>query len=103
METTNKKGKIVGTIIALIVCVIAFLALSATYVVHQKEYIAVRRFGKIISLAKEPGLYFKTPFIDDTQSISAQIVLYDIPKSDVITKSDCDKFESEFGTCFLNS
>ena len=86
METTNKKGKIVGTIIALLVCVIAFLALSATYVVHQKEYIAVRRFGKIISLAKEPGLYFKTPFIDDTQSISAQIVLYDIPKSDVITK-----------------
>ena len=86
METTNKKGKIVGTIIALLVCVIAFLALSATYVVHQKEYIAVRRFGKIISLAKEPGLYFKTPFIDYTQSISAQIVLYDIPKSDVITK-----------------
>ena len=86
MEKTNNKGKIIGTVIALIVCVLAFLALSATYVVHQKEYIAVRRFGKIISLAKEPGLYFKTPFIDDTQSISAQIVLYDIPKSDVITK-----------------
>lgn len=86
METTNKKGKIFGIIIAVIVCVIAFLGLSATYVVHQKEYIAVRRFGKIISLAKEPGLYFKTPFIDDIQSISAQIVLYDIPKSDVITK-----------------
>ena len=86
MEKTNNKGKIIGTVIALIVCVLAFLALSATYVVHQKEYIAVRRFGKIISLAKEPGLYFKTPFIDDIQSISAQIVLYDIPKSDVITK-----------------
>lgn len=86
MEKTNNKGKIIGTVIVLIVCVLAFLALSATYVVHQKEYIAVRRFGKIISLAKEPGLYFKTPFIDDTQSISAQIVLYDIPKSDVITK-----------------
>ncbi|SFU82361.1 protease modulator HflC [Butyrivibrio sp. M55] len=86
MEKTNNKGKIIGTVTALIVCVLAFLALSATYVVHQKEYIAVRRFGKIISLAKEPGLYFKTPFIDDTQSISAQIVLYDIPKSDVITK-----------------
>ncbi|WP_026655235.1 MULTISPECIES: protease modulator HflC [Butyrivibrio] len=86
MEKINNKGKIIGTVIALIVCVLAFLALSATYVVHQKEYIAVRRFGKIISLAKEPGLYFKTPFIDDTQSISAQIVLYDIPKSDVITK-----------------
>jgi len=86
METTNKKGKFAGTFFVVIVIILAFLALSATYVVHQKEYIAVRRFGKIISIAKEPGLYFKTPFIDDTQSISAQIVLYDIPKSDVITK-----------------
>ncbi|MEE3494786.1 MAG: protease modulator HflC [Butyrivibrio sp.] len=86
METTNKKSGIFGVAAVAVVLVIAFLVGSATYVVHQKEYIAVRRFGKIISIAKEPGLYFKTPFIDDTQSISAQIVLYDIPKSDVITK-----------------
>jgi membrane protease subunit HflC len=86
METTNKKSGIFGVAAVAVILVIAFLAGSATYVVHQKEYIAVRRFGKIISIAKEPGLYFKTPFIDDTQSISAQIVLYDIPKSDVITK-----------------
>lgn len=86
METTNKKSGIFGVAAVAVILVIAFLLGSATYVVHQKEYIAVRRFGKIISIAKEPGLYFKTPFIDDTQSISAQIVLYDIPKSDVITK-----------------
>ncbi|WP_026513171.1 protease modulator HflC [Butyrivibrio sp. LB2008] len=86
METTNKKSGIFGVAAVAVILVIAFLVGSATYVVHQKEYIAVRRFGKIISIAKEPGLYFKTPFIDDTQSISAQIVLYDIPKSDVITK-----------------
>ncbi|MBO5620501.1 MAG: protease modulator HflC, partial [Butyrivibrio sp.] len=46
----------------------------------------VRRFGKIVSIATEPGLHFKTPFIEDTQSISAKIVLFDIPESDVITK-----------------
>ena len=86
MEITNKKSGIFGVAAVAVILVIAFLVGSATYVVHQKEYIAVRRFGKIISIAKEPGLYFKTPFIDDTQSISAQIVLYDIPKSDVITK-----------------
>ena len=82
----EKTKKITRTIIILLILVVAFLAGSATYVVHQKEYVAVRRFGKITSLAKNPGLYFKAPFIDDTQSISAQIVLFDIPKSDVITK-----------------
>ncbi|MBO4456871.1 MAG: protease modulator HflC [Butyrivibrio sp.] len=82
----EKTKKITRTIIVILILILAFLAGSATYVVHQKEYVAVRRFGKIISIAKNPGLYFKAPFIDDTQTISAQIVLFDIPKSDVITK-----------------
>ncbi len=86
METVNEKKGILKYVIVVLIILAAFVVGSSTYVVHQNEYITVKRFGKIIAIAKEPGLYFKTPFIDETQSISAKVVLYDIPKSDVITK-----------------
>ncbi|MBE5824108.1 MAG: protease modulator HflC [Butyrivibrio sp.] len=85
MEQQKKGSFLKVFIIALVVIAIMVLS-SGFYVVHQNEYVTVRRFGKIISIEKEPGLHFKVPVVDDTQSISAKVVLYDIPASDVITK-----------------
>ena len=82
----KKKNPAIGIIIAILAIVLIYLIGSATYIVHQNEYVTVRRFGKIVSIVSEPGLHFKTPFIEDTQAISGKIVLYDIPESDVITK-----------------
>ena len=72
----------------MIVLIIAAVVVtgSGLFVVHQNEYVTVRRFGKIVSIESEPGLHFKVPVMDDIQSISGKIVLYDIPSSDVITK-----------------
>lgn len=86
METVNEKKGFGKYIIIALILVVLFLIGSATYVVHQNEYVTVKRFGKIIAINQEPGLYFKAPFLDDTQSISAKVILYDIPSSDVITK-----------------
>ncbi|MBP3279289.1 MAG: protease modulator HflC [Butyrivibrio sp.] len=85
MEQQKKGSFLKVLIIALVVIAIMVLS-SGFYVVHQNEYVTVRRFGKIIAIEKEPGLHFKVPVVDDTQSISAKVVLYDIPASDVITK-----------------
>lgn len=85
MEQQKKGSFLKIFIIALVVIAIMVLS-SGFYVVHQNEYVTVRRFGKIIAIEKEPGLHFKVPVVDDTQSISAKVVLYDIPASDVITK-----------------
>ena len=82
----KKKNTAIPIIIAVLLIVFIYLVGSATYIVHQNEYVTVRRFGKIVSIVSEPGLHIKTPFIEDTQSISGKIVLYDIPASDVITK-----------------
>ena len=82
----KKRFSFVKTLIIILVIAAAFLIGSSMYVVHQNEYVAVRRFGKIVSIASEPGLHFKTPFIEDTQAISGKIIIYDIPASDVITK-----------------
>ena len=82
----KKKGGFVSYLIIGLIIVFAIILGSSTYIVHQNEYVTVRRFGKIVAIAKEPGLHFKTPFIDSTQSITAKVILYDIPASDVITK-----------------
>jgi len=86
METVNEKKGIFKYVLLVVVLFLAFMVGASTYVVHQNEYVTVRRFGKIINIAQDPGLHFKTPFIDSTQSISAKVILYDIPQSDVITK-----------------
>lgn len=82
----KKRFSIVKTLLIILLVIVAFLVGSSMYVVHQNEYVAVRRFGKIVSIASDPGLHFKTPFIEDTQAISGKIIIYDIPASDVITK-----------------
>nr|WP_297703035.1 protease modulator HflC [uncultured Butyrivibrio sp.] len=84
----EKKGKgkfLIGLLVVVVLLVVFFID-SCLYIVHQNEYVTVRRFGKIVSIASDPGLHVKTPFIEDTQSISGKIILYDIPASDVITK-----------------
>ncbi len=73
--------------IAVVVLVIAvILVVSCAYVVQPKEYVAVREFGRIVQVRGEPGLYFKKPFIQSTQRVSAATILYDVPASDVITR-----------------
>lgn len=82
----RKGSKFLLGLIAVIAVLAIVLIGSSTFVVHQNEYVTVRRFGKIVSVVSNPGLHFKTPFIEDTQTISAKVIIYDIPASDVITK-----------------
>lgn len=77
----NKRPLIILAIIVLFI-----LANGSMFSVHQKEYVAVRQFGRIVRIESEPGLKMKVPFIQDIQRISAATILYDIPTSDVITK-----------------
>ena len=79
----SKFKKFLAVLFLLLACV---CAAASVYIVHPKEFVAVRQFGRIIDIRQAPGLYFRIPFIQSTQSISAATILYDIPSSDVITK-----------------
>jgi len=81
-----QKNTVIKICIAVLVLAVLLLLANALYVVHQKEYVAVRQFGRIVSVKSEPGLYLKTPFIQSIQRVSAAINLYDVPPSDVITR-----------------
>ena len=82
MKNTIKKSILI--IAAVIVGII--LLSGVFYVVHQKEAVVIRQFGKIVNVNTEPGLKVKIPFIQSVQRISLAVRLYDIPASDVITK-----------------
>ena len=67
------------------IAVVALAGASVT-VPQQNEYKLIRQFGKVDRVISEPGISFKIPFIESTQSLPKETLLYDLAASDVITK-----------------
>ena len=78
------KGKRVGILIGVAAAVVAVGA-SVT-VTQQNEYKLIRQFGKVDRVISSSGISFKIPFIESTQSLPKETLLYDLAASDVITK-----------------
>ena len=74
-----------GVIIALVI--VAFLAISGgVYTVDETEQVIVTQFGKVIGEPKkEPGLYFKVPFIQDTHYFPKNLLDWDGEKGQIPT------------------
>jgi len=82
-----KMKKNFGRIAAVIITLAAvFLLVNSAFVIRENQYGLVRQFGKIERVISEPGLYFKIPFIQEKGVVTKELLLYDIEKSDVITK-----------------
>ena len=84
-----------------LVVIIALLALfiidSSMVVTYPNEYTVIKQFGRIESIRQEPGLSMKIPFIQTTEKIENEVLLYDLAVSDVMTK---DK-KSMNADCFV--
>ena len=78
------KGKKIGILIGVSAVVVAVGA-SVT-VTQQNEYKLIRQFGKVDRAISSSGISFKIPFIESTQSLPKETLLYDLAASDVITK-----------------
>ena len=66
----------VGIIAGLIV---ALILLNLTlFTVDQRENAIVFRFGEMVSIKKEPGLYARIPFLDNVRYFETRIVSFDI-------------------------
>lgn len=83
---------------ALIVLVLAALVAGASSLVitQENEYSLIRQFGKIDHVVADAGISFKIPFIQSVDKLPKQILLYDLPASDVITSDKktmiCDSY-----------
>lgn len=79
----KKIGKITAAVIAVAVVV---LLCNSLFVLKENQYGIVKQFGRIEKVIADAGLYVKIPFVQELDTVSKELQLYDIAKSDVITK-----------------
>ncbi len=89
----NDKVKIyLGVVVALII----FVLWNAVYIVNQTEQAIVLQFGEPVRLVKEPGLKFKTPFIQNVTYYDNRLLNLDPPAQEVVLNDkkrlDVDSF-----------
>ncbi len=64
--------------IVLVASVVLLIVLSLSlFVVDQRQNVIVRRFGEIVSVKTEPGLFLKLPLIDDVRYFDVRILTID--------------------------
>ncbi len=72
---------VIGVVLALLVIVGG----SSIVITQENQYTLVRQFGRIDHVVTEAGISFKIPFIQSTDTLPKQTLLYDLATSDVIT------------------
>lgn len=75
------------TLIAfLVVVVIVMVGYNLfTFTVDETQKATVLRFGEIVRIVEDPGLYFKVPFIQSITYLEDRVINYDIQPLDVYT------------------
>jgi membrane protease subunit HflC len=68
--------------IAVAGIVILFLIYSSIFVVNARQQAIVLRFGEIVDVKSDPGIYFKMPFsffdADNVQMIENRVLRFDL-------------------------
>lgn len=54
-----------------------FLLTASAFTVNQTQFVLVKRLGEIVSIKKEPGLYFKVPLVDNLKYFDNRILTLD--------------------------
>ncbi|MDQ6433527.1 protease modulator HflC [Mesorhizobium sp. LHD-90] len=68
--------------IGVVAIVVLFLVYSSIFVVNERQQAIVLRFGEIVDVKTEPGIYFKAPFAfmeaDNVQIIEDRVMRFDL-------------------------
>ena len=75
--------KIVVAIVLVIVIVIVLA--SSVFTVDETEQAIVTRLGKYVRTVSEPGLGFKTPFVENVHKFEDRVLEYDAAAAPIIT------------------
>ena len=85
-KNQKKSGGGFGKIVLLVVAFVALIVLANSLVVTaENKYTLVKQFGKIERIVDKAGLSFKIPFIQSTDTLPKQILIYDLAASEVFT------------------
>lgn len=83
------------TLIAILLLLVITGA-SSIVITKENEYSLIWQFGKIDYVVSTPGISFKIPFVQTTDKLPKQTLIYDLSPSDVITSDKktmiCDSY-----------
>lgn len=77
----------VGSVLVGLIVGLVLLSMSA-FTVDQREFAMVFRLGEIVSVKKEPGLYFKIPLVENVRYFEKRIVTLDWVEPDRFITSE---------------
>lgn len=70
------------TLVAVAVALVLLIVYSSVFVVSERQQAIVLRFGEIVDVKTEPGIYFKAPFgfldADNVQLIEDRVLRFDL-------------------------
>ncbi|MBQ7261171.1 MAG: hypothetical protein IJR19_07400, partial [Lachnospiraceae bacterium] len=64
-------SKFKNVLIIAVAFIVFILLINMPFTVGQREYAAVRQFGRVVRVTGEPGLHVKVPFIQNIQKITS--------------------------------
>ena len=73
-------------LIVVLVILTAIVGPQALFVVDETQLAIVTRFGEPIRDMKAPGLYLKTPFIEQVIYLDKRLLVFDAPPDSLLTK-----------------
>jgi membrane protease subunit HflC len=76
-------GKVLAIVLALVIAV--FLAISSMFQVAAWEKAVLFRLGEIVRTDIQPGLHFKTPFINNVRKFDGRILTLDVEPERFLT------------------
>ncbi len=79
---------IIGSWFLWLVVIGIFFLVSAVKILSEYERGVIFRLGRSLGQAKGPGLIILIPFIDRMVKVNLQLVTYDVPSQDIITRDN---------------
>lgn len=77
--------RILIPLIVVLIVIGLFLILQSAFIVNEYQQALVFQFGEIVRVVEEPGLKWKTPFIQNIRYYEKRVLEYDSSPRDVIT------------------
>ena len=81
----DKEKKKFGVFKYILVLAVLVILSNSLVICREDEYKLVRQFGKVQRVISTSGLSFKIPLIQSTDTVPKELLLYDLPASDVIS------------------
>lgn len=73
-------------ILSILIVAVIFVGSSSVYTVHQGETAILLRLGEIVKTNIQPGLHFKTPFVNSVKLFDARLQTLDAEPERYLTK-----------------